>query len=851
MSTGSLCGLRPLIFGRKTSRFETVKKAYLTKSWKKESRGMKIDRSPGSTGNFFLMLELRKKIFSFRDIIDLPTCDGSATTNELVTSTMKYLHKLYPETVPKSQLSQIKGASIDKILVYFCEALRCIGDSWIANQQWMDKATQNLYNNNHKVMKSDQVVEIALATLNCIIRIAKDNLDMDEDVQSKSSARSSPCKISVQSYSDGNSSVCSSPAVTPKSVLPDFLAAPNSGDFPSYSRSPPILRCLRAQSIAKLNPIDLKRLSYHMVPKCGTQDRRMLMDDDEALEEFDAKSKSSQQNDNTDEELMFEIEDSGCRNETAGVPTTVISPSDKEAKEFANSSELSPNVARVMPDQYPTSIRTPAQSIPPRTPSSLPSNVEVPLPESPLKPPPPPPVPPRIPTVLRNDEESQPESSSTPLLPSPFLPPPTSSVLPNAEEPFPSQETKMKAPLPPSQQPPSTILEQTKLKGAVEPLSPAPPQSASPPPPPPPPFKTSTTSPPPQTSITPTTPQFPPPPPPLTTSKGSMPLPPPPPAMSSKGSSLPPPPPMPLGSGGTPPPPPPGAARLLRPKKDQSKLKRSSQLGNLYRTLKRKVEGVNENVKSSNGKKSSASSNAGGQQGMADALAEITKRSAYFQQIEEDVQKYAKPITELKTAISTFQTKDMTELIKFHKHVESVLENLTDETQVLGRFEGFPQKKLEALRTAAALSSKLNGMLTELQNWKIEPPVDKLLDKTERHFNKIKVEIDSLERTKDEESKKLQSHNIQLDFSILVRIKESIVDVSSNCMELALKEKRAAKAAETTVAKAKGKNGGAKMLWRAFQFAFRVYTFAGGHDDRADKLTRELAQEIEAEPQQA
>lgn len=45
------------------------------------------------------------------------------------------------------------------------------------------------------------------------------------------------------------------------------------------------------------------------------------------------------------------------------------------------------------------------------------------------------------------------------------------------------------------------------------------------------------------------------------------------------------------------------------------------------------------------------------------------------------------------------------------------------------------------------------------------------------------------------------------------------------------------------------KNGSGKMLWRAFQFAYRVYTFAGGQDDRADKLTRELAQEIETEPQ--
>lgn len=146
-------------------------------------------------------------------------------------------------------------------------------------------------------------------------------------------------------------------------------------------------------------------------------------------------------------------------------------------------------------------------------------------------------------------------------------------------------------------------------------------------------------------------------------------------------------------------------------------------------------------------------------------------RSAYFQQIEEDVQKYSKVITELKAAISTFKTKDMTELIKFHKHVESILEKLTDETQVnitekvcyfyysststcpvqflyhhdlyffalqvLARFEGFPQKKLEALRTAAALGSKLNGVVSELKNWKVEPPLGQLLDKTERYFNKV------------------------------------------------------------------------------------------------------------------
>lgn len=56
--------------------------------------------------------------------------------------------------------------------------------------------------------------------------------------------------------------------------------------------------------------------------------------------------------------------------------------------------------------------------------------------------------------------------------------------------------------------------------------------------------------------------------------------------------------------------------------------------------------------------------------------------------------------------------------------------------QVLARFEGFPEKKLEALRTAAGLHSKLNRIVHELQNWEIVAPLGQLLEKTERYFSK-------------------------------------------------------------------------------------------------------------------
>ena len=60
-----------------------------------------------------------------------------------------------------------------------------------------------------------------------------------------------------------------------------------------------------------------------------------------------------------------------------------------------------------------------------------------------------------------------------------------------------------------------------------------------------------------------------------------------------------------------------------------------------------------------------------------------TGRSAYFRQIEEDAENHAAAILELKDAISSFESRDMAELVRFHQHVEQQLVCLTDETQVV------------------------------------------------------------------------------------------------------------------------------------------------------------------------
>lgn len=57
--------------------------------------------------------------------------------------------------------------------------------------------------------------------------------------------------------------------------------------------------------------------------------------------------------------------------------------------------------------------------------------------------------------------------------------------------------------------------------------------------------------------------------------------------------------------------------------------------------------------------------------------------------------------------------------------------------KVLARFEGFPTKKLEALRTAAALYLKLDTIVYQLQNWKFFSPAGQLLDRVESYFTKV------------------------------------------------------------------------------------------------------------------
>ncbi|CAJ1936398.1 unnamed protein product [Sphenostylis stenocarpa] len=893
-----------------------------------KAKGESLELSFVGADQLILMVEIHKKILAFRDIMDLAPCNSSASLREMVMKTLQDLQVLYPGIIPKNEVLKIKGKPMDKAMAYFCKALKSIGELWIVNNNWMKKLNVVLPickdNSNMR-----QLGETMLATLDALMKLASDQFDVEEDEHKKelSPRCSSYGKYIMRStsFSDSSYSYCSSPP-TPRSVLPELTKHPTkSGDSPRSSCASPLLLSLRVQAVGKLNPIDVKRLSFQMSPA-----QVHKIEEESSTRETEEDDKATNHGKDSPEELVFHLDtteelDSPTNDHKKATKPFAI----KEVRLSISSSHTEPQPKSPKLEKAPLvqqeSLPVSSPSITP--PPSIPQPPPPPSPQSMIKmqiiPTPPPPPPSPSPSKMMSSVSLPPQVPAPPLLqpnvavsPTPPPPPPSAPKLeqteveirmpttPSPPRPPSSGSVTNAAPPPPPPPPPSL----PPSSGSTTSAAPLPPPSPNPlkgesvPAPPPPNHLTggSVPAPPPPNPLTggsvpappPPNPStggsVPAPPPPNHLTGGSVPAPPPPnpstggsvpappPPNPSTGGSVPappppnpltggpvpaPPPPNPLKGGsvpapppaapggskaGAPPPPPIGGGRSLSAKAT-SKLKRSTHLGNLYRSLKGKFEGSTVNVKSSSGKKGGVGgASTGGKQGMADALAEMTKRSSYFQQIEEDVQKYTKQILELRSTITNFKTKDMTELAKFHRDVESVLEKLTDESQVLSRFEGFPTKKLEALRMAAALYNKLYSILTELQNWKVEPPMTQQLDKVERYFSKIKTELDALERTKDEEAKKFKGHNIIFDFHILVKIKEALVDVSSNCMELSLKEKGNAGAKKDGA-----KKEGVSLLWKAFQFAFRVYTFAGGLDDRADNLTRQLAKEIESEPNQA
>jgi hypothetical protein len=448
-----------------------------------------------------------------------------------------------------------------------------------------------------------------------MIKMAHEKFDiMDEDdLKDESPQTNTFGKILRDSSSYTNSPCSASPGspITPTSVLPElFKSYRKGGDKANMHYSPPSLWSLRVRAVEKLNPIDVTRLSIYALSSLGGLDSSTLSVNNKKVDEPNTgleEKNNLEFTTTTDETIEISPE-----KETLVLPRSHLNIVDNSKSPAISPKETSLNEA-ILPQPSPTMLQ-PNVGVPP-PPPILQQNLRVP-------PPPPPPLPP--PMLQQN--------LRVPPPPPPPLPPPMlqQNLRVPPPPPPPMLQQNLRVPPPP---PPELSSKATSIR--LPPPPPPPPPMASgtmkvsAAPPPPPPMMPSKGSAPPPPPMMPSIGSAPPPPPPPMKGSGSAPRPPP---LPLANGAAPPPPPMPLANGAAPPPSPPpfGAAKSLRPKKTATKLKRSSQMGNLYRVLKGKVEGCTKpEGKSANGKKSGIGNSSGGKQGMADALAEITKRYAH------------------------------------------------------------------------------------------------------------------------------------------------------------------------------------------------------------------------------
>lgn len=377
-----------------------------------------------SNGNFILMLELKKKILIFRDLVDLPPRNGTTSIEQLIIHTMKDLHKLSPETIPRIKKSEMKELPLHQAVRYFCITLEALGDESIVYE-----CDSSLYDNFEKQ------AEIAVSFLDSLIKMAREKFGMtaeNEEKKDESSKAETFRKVLDEFYASKSS--CYPSSATPTSVLPEM-----PDDCPRSGYSSPLLLSLEVQAVGKLNAVDAKQLAIHMLSNVPVlrhleQNNVVAEQDVEARSNSDDTRDPSSQVETPNHRISTDQGKSPMRLEIQEVIELPSSPSSPLAE------KVSPEDQPDQPPKLSVDLKSEVVS-PAASPSMLPPNVEaVGLPLPPPPPPPPPvsqqnkaarrfplpqPIPP--PPVPQLNEEgtglSLPLPASQPKSPLPRLPP--------------------------------------------------------------------------------------------------------------------------------------------------------------------------------------------------------------------------------------------------------------------------------------------------------------------------------------------------------------------------------------------------------------------------------------------
>jgi len=233
-------------------------------------------------------------------------------------------------------------------------------------------------------------------------------------------------------------------------------------------------------------------------------------------------------------------------------------------------------------------------------------------------------------------------------------------------------------------------------------------------------------------------------------------------------------------------------------------------------------------------------------------FAEIASKSTYQAQIQADIIKYNDIIEELINEVKEFKAKDMGHLDEFVKGVDKVLDELTDQTAVLRKFD-WPGARFDAFREAVGLNKELEEKKHKFRHWEVGKGkrVDEL-KMMQKYMEKIQERVDALERTKEGDEQKFKNHDVPWNTKIIMDVKHASLHMMDLYMEAALAEANDIMASSLPVQKKRDK--ALAVLTGTIKFAFKVHQNVGGFNDGCSsrfsdvsKMTRELTKEKNAE----
>eukprot|EP01026_Neomeris_dumetosa_P042843 TRINITY_DN3577_c0_g1_i22.p1 TRINITY_DN3577_c0_g1~~TRINITY_DN3577_c0_g1_i22.p1 ORF type:complete len:692 (-),score=96.94 TRINITY_DN3577_c0_g1_i22:1377-3173(-) len=313
------------------------------------------------------------------------------------------------------------------------------------------------------------------------------------------------------------------------------------------------------------------------------------------------------------------------------------------------------------------------------------------------------------------------------------------------------------------------------------------------------------------------------------------PQPPPTPPPESKRSGTPPPPPPPLmpkrGASPAPPPPPFGRSRGG----GQQAVQKNRNVINMFQELRR----------SQLQRGPSKSPNVPTQQGPVnkDALmAEIVGKSAYVEAVNRDIETQADMINEIIKIVQAKRANSMQELTLFVQDVDQRLSQLSDETAVLKAFD-WPAARYDAFRESCATYAELTKIKMQMENWKgpSKPSLNaqEELAKVQSYQEQVQIKMDRFGRTKDTDEQRFKEHDIPWPNNLLKEVVHSSLNLAAIYMEIVLNEVSRLQESISILGEEQQQQARQKalqLLTNAVRFGFRVHQFAGGFDDKCNRL---------------